>query len=414
MNNSIENLEDIRALMALFETPGTLDGGGVTRLAYSPEEDEMHDIFRDWGERQGFIAYTDAVGNSFLENDAATAAAEEGEPCILIGSHLDSVIRGGRYDGVAGVVSGMACLKWLKDSGRDIPLRVAAFRCEESAGFGRSTLGSGLITGVIDGDDIADFRNPDGRTLAGIFEERGLDLHPQKIDGVSAYFELHIEQGKVLETVGKEVGIVEAIAGPRRFRIVIDGQADHSGATPMEMRSDALCAAAEMILAVEKIGQAESRFRSVATVGIVKCGPNVMNVIPGWVELGVDTRGINTISIDRMEQRIRISAENIAQERGVEITMARQYEDPPCEMSPHLMDELEQAARAVGATSQRMVSGAGHDAMSFAELVPAAMLFIPCRGGISHNAAEYTTDEAVCTGAEVLFEALLRSRNGAK
>ena len=414
MNNAIEKLNDIRALMALFEKPGSLDSGGVTRLAYSPEEDEMHRLFQDWGERQGFIAYTDAVGNSFLENDTATAAAEEDRPCILIGSHLDSVIRGGRYDGAAGVVSGMACLKWLKDSGLEIPLRVAAFRCEESAAFGRSTLGSGLVTGVIDGDDVAGFKGHDGRTLAEVFEERGLDLHPQKISGISAYYELHIEQGKVLESLGKEVGIVEAIAGPRRFRVVIDGQADHSGATPMDMRNDALCAAAELILAVEKIGQSESRFRSVATVGIVKCSPNVMNVIPGWVELGIDTRGINTISIDRMEQRLRISAENIAQERGMEITMARQYEDPPCDMSLQLMNELEQSARALGASSHRMVSGAGHDAMSFAEQVPAAMLFIPCRGGISHNAAEYTSDEAICTGAEVLFDALLRRQNGAK
>lgn len=406
MGGSAEKVEDIRALMALFAQTGALEGGGVTRLGYSPIEDEMHRIFRDWGEREGFIAYTDAVGNSYLENDAATAAAEAGADCLMIGSHLDSVIRGGRYDGVAGVVSGMACLKWLKEAQQEIPLRVAAFRCEESASFGRSTLGSGLVTGTIDGDDIAAFKGQDGRTLAETFAEAGYDLHPQSISGVSAYFELHIEQGKVLESMGREVGIVEAIAGPRRFRIVIDGQADHSGATPMEMRSDALCAAADLILAVEKTAESESRFRSVATVGIIKCSPNVMNVIPGWVELGVDTRGIYPGSIDRMEQRLRIAAESIAAARGVEITMARQYEDQPRAMSPRLMNELEQSARELGVSFNRMMSGAGHDALSFAEIVPTAMLFIPCRAGISHNIAEYTTDEAICTGASVLLNTI--------
>ena len=408
-----EKLEDIKALMALFEEPGSLDGGGVTRLGYGPAEDRMHEIFRDWGEANGFIAYTDAVGNSYLENDAATAAAGEGQSAVLVGSHLDSVVRGGRYDGVAGVAAGMACLKWLREDGREFPLRVAAFRCEESSAFGRSTLGSGLITGAIDGDDAADFTDPEGRTLREVFAERGLDLHPQKIEGVSAYFELHIEQGKVLETLGKDVGVVEAIAGPRRFRIVIDGEADHSGATPMDMRSDALCAAAELILAVEKIGQSEGRFRSVATVGIIKNYPNVMNVIPGWVELGVDTRGIMPGSFGRMEQRIRIAAEDIAKERGVEITIARQYEDLPRSMAPQLMDELEQSARSLGAQSHRMMSGAGHDALSFADLVPTAMLFIPCRGGISHNSNEFTSDEAICTGAMVLCDALARHSTGA-
>ena len=125
MNIPAERIEDVRTLMALFEEPGTLDGGGVTRLGYGPAEDRMHEIFRDWGETNGFIAYTDAVGNSFLENDAATAAAEEDRSCVLVGSHLDSVVRGGRFDGVAGVVAGMACLKWLKESGTEIPLRVA-------------------------------------------------------------------------------------------------------------------------------------------------------------------------------------------------------------------------------------------------------------------------------------------------
>ena len=143
------NIQDIFHLMMLFHEPGSLPEGGVTRLGYSKDEDRMHAIFRRWGEENDFYYESDAVGNSYLENDAATAAAEEGNACVLVGSHLDSVIRGGRFDGVAGVVSGMACLKWLRESGREIPLRVAAFRCEESAAFGRSTLGSGLVTGTV-------------------------------------------------------------------------------------------------------------------------------------------------------------------------------------------------------------------------------------------------------------------------
>ncbi len=399
------NKQDIQELMDLFHDPGTLPEGGVTRLAYGPVEDEMHGIFRQWGENCGFRYSTDAVGNSFLCNDAALCVPA----CPLVGSHLDSVIKGGRFDGVAGVVSGMVLLKWLKESGSSLPLRVGAFRCEESSGFGRSTVGSGLITHTIDGGAIADFRGKEGKTFREVFAERGLSLYPPMIDCVSEYLELHIEQGKVLESLGKEVGIVEAIAGPRRYRAVINGFADHSGATPMDLRKDAMAAAAELILAVEAAGRAEAGHKSVATVGIVKVSPGVMNVIPGQVELGIDTRGIDTDSIDRMETAIRRAAAEISETRGVAIDLRVQSEDKPARMNPAVRQGLTAAAGRLGISHHSMASGAGHDALGFAERFPAGMIFIPCRGGVSHNPAEYTTTDAIFTGARVLFDYLLFS-----
>lgn len=396
-------LDDIRDLMASFYEPGTLEGGGVTRLAYTPVEDEMHRIFRRFGERQRFRYYTDEVGNSFLSNPAADRAAARGEKWHLIGSHLDSVVQGGRFDGVAGVVGGMACLKWLKDARLEIPLRVAAFRCEESANFGRSTVGSGLITHTIDGDAIADFTGKDGWTFREVFATRGLSLKPEKISGMSDYVELHIEQGKVLENLGLPLGIVQAIAAPRRFRAFINGMADHSGATPMDMRADALCAASEFILAVENAGRIESASKSVATVGIIRNSPNVMNVIPGSIELGIDTRGIDISSIDRMEKMLRDSAARISAERNVTISLEKRSEDSPALMDEAVQEKLRGAARSLDVAFHDMASGAGHDALGFSEICPAGMLFIPCRGGISHNKEEYTDSEAVCLGARVLY-----------
>ncbi len=184
---------------------------------------------------------------------------------------------------------------------------------------------------------------------------------------------------------------------------------NYQGATPMDLRKDAMAAAAELILAVEAAGRAEAGHKSVATVGIVKVSPGVMNVIPGQVELGIDTRGIDTDSIDRMETAIRRAAAEISETRGVAIDLRVQSEDKPARMNPAVRQGLTAAAGRLGISHHSMASGAGHDALGFAERFPAGMIFIPCRGGVSHNPAEYTTTDAIFTGARVLFDYLLFS-----
>lgn len=402
MNHSFEDISYAEHLFDQFYDIGSCPGGGVTRLGYTEVEDQMHDLFVKLGAEEGYTHFSDEVGNTYVCNSDRTRGYH------LIGSHLDSVIEGGRYDGVAGILAGLMVMKWIKEDGLSIPVRVGAFRCEESSNFGRATIGSGLITREATKHDIADVCGKDGRRLADIFEERGYNFAPSRIDGMVDYLEMHIEQGKVLEEFGEDVGIVQTIAGPRRFSIHILGTAEHSGATPMGMRTDALCAAAEIILEVEQIARDESIYQSVATVGVIRNTPNAMNVIPGEVEMGLDIRGVDISSLDRIESRVRTACKRICEKRKVTYYRQKTSDIPPISMDSELQKKLLDAARRLKISARSMISGAGHDAMSFAPICPTAMVFIPCDRGISHNKNEFTTIDSICDGARVIYEYLKR------
>ena len=402
MNHSFEDISYAEHLFDQFYDIGSCPGGGVTRLGYTEVEDQMHDLFVKLGAQEGFTHFSDEVGNTYVCN------SDRARGYHLIGSHLDSVIEGGRYDGVAGILAGLMVMKWIKEDGLNIPVRVGAFRCEESSNFGRATIGSGLITREATKHDIADVSGKDGRRLADIFEERGYNFAPSRIDGMLDYLEVQIEQGKVLEEFGEDVGIVQTIAGPRRFSIHILGTAEHSGATPMGMRTDALCAAAEIILEVEQIARDESTYQSVATVGVIRNTPNAMNVVPGEVEMGLDIRGVDISSLDRIESRVRTACKRICGKRKVTYYRQKTSDIPPINMDGELQKKLLDAARKLKISARSMISGAGHDAMSFAPICPTAMVFIPCDRGISHNKNEFTTIDSICDGARVIYEYLKR------
>jgi N-carbamoyl-L-amino-acid hydrolase len=400
-------LEDIRYVETAFNRfydIGATDTGGVTRLGYTREEDEMHAVFSELGREMGMEVHSDGVGNTFASNGGSSG------DYYLIGSHLDSVVDGGRYDGVAGVLAGLLVMRWAKRDGIDLPLRTVAFRCEESSNFGLSTLGSSMVTRGGIGVEAAALEGRDKRTLGEIFAERGYSLKPDRISGVREYLEVHIEQGRVLEEYRQKIGIVTTIAGPRRFNLYIQGRAEHSGATPMVMRNDALCAAAELILEIEKIGMAESVRYSVATVGVVENRPNALNVIPGEVKLQVDTRGIEIASLDEMEQRIKQAGKSICGRRGAGFIKEKIGETKPVAMDHKMQDKLARAAHSLGISHRRMMSGAGHDAMQLAEICDAAMLFIPCRDGVSHNKKEFAHMESICDGAKVIYKYLQEER----
>lgn len=402
MKHPVEDIEYAEYLFDRFYSIGSTENGGVTRLGYTETEDQMHKAFVELGEEKGYKSYTDEVGNTYLY-DESCKEDEDGE-YYLVASHLDSVVEGGRYDGVSGIIAGLLILNWAKQDGIRLPLHVGAMRCEESSNFGRSTIGSGLITKEVYKHDIGEAVNREGITLREVFKERGYHLEPKRIQGVKEYIELHIEQGKVLEEYEDAVGIVQTIAGPRRFLIHIKGNAEHSGATPMGMRTDALCAAAELILEVEEIGKSESIYQSVATVGTVKVAPNALNVIPGEVTLGVDMRGIDTGSLDRMETRLKSACKKICDKRKVKYYREKTSDIPPINMSAELQQKLLAAAKKLRIPHRSMISGAGHDAMSFANICESAMVFIPCAKGISHNKKEFTTIESICDGSRVIYE----------
>lgn len=402
MQHSIEDIEYAEYLFDRFYGIGACETGGVTRLGYTQVEDEMHQAFCELGAEKGYENYSDEVGNTYLRRPAD----DESDPYYLVGSHLDSVIEGGRYDGVAGVIAGLLILNWADRDGLDLPIRVGAMRCEESSNFGRATIGSGLITKEIYKHDIGEAVNKEGQTLHDVFQARGYNLHPARISGIQEYLELHIEQGKVLEEYGDAVGIVSTIAGPRRFKIHVHGNAEHSGATPMGMRSDALVAAAEIIMEIEEIGKSEAMYQSVATVGVVTNHPNALNVIPGEVELGVDMRGIDTASLDRMEARLKAACTRICEKRKLKYFREKTSDIPPIDMSNELQQKLLAAAKELHIPHRSMISGAGHDAMSFAHICDTAMVFIPCVKGISHNKKEFTTIESILDGAKVMYKHL--------
>lgn len=393
MIHSRKDLQYCEELFRRFYSIGSTNDGGVTRLGYTPVEDRMHEEFIAGGREMGYTDIADEAGNTYVCNSMD-------DNYYLIGSHLDSVVEGGRYDGVAGVIAGLMVLRWAKEDNLQVPIRVGAFRCEESSNFGCCTIGSGLITKEVYKQDIEGLMSKEGKLLGEIFEERGLNIRPKKIEGVRQYLELHIEQGKVLEECHTKVGIVSTIAGPVRYNLYFQGMAEHSGATPMMMRKDALCAASEVILEIERIGQRESMYQSVATVGVLYNKPNAMNVIPGTVQLGIDIRGIDTASLSRIEASVLDSARNICEKREIQLIEEKLSSIPPIKMTKDLEMKLEKAARGLNISNRVMVSGAGHDAMSFAAICDTAMIFIPCDKGISHNKMEFATIDDICNGGK--------------
>lgn len=398
--------KDLRRLAAVGAEPGP----GVTRLGFSPEERELHRQVAEKLAALGADVRRDAIGNLI----ARRPGEDDTLPAVACGSHLDSVPQGGRYDGVAGVLAAVAALRTLKERGMRTrhPLEVIVFVSEESSRFGVATLGSKALTGRAQPEEWAGLTDFAGVSLPEALAGAGVD--PAQIGAArrrpeefKAFLELHIEQGRVLEETGNKIGIVTAIAAPTRLRVTLRGRADHSGATPMGLRRDALAAAAELVLAVERWGRAEAPQQSVATVGILKAEPGAMNVVPGKAVVGIDVRGIDKESIARAVAGIRADLAEIARRRRVNAQVEELTAEDPVPLHPGIIATLEGVCRRLDVPYMLMPSGAGHDAMNMAHLTPTGMIFIPCREGISHNPAEEASLEDIARGAEVLLAALL-------
>jgi len=388
----IEAAKYLRYIMDRFYAIGEDESGGVTRLAYTEVEDQMHNELIKIGQEEGYKVEIDEVGNTFLSIDKPNNY-------YLIGSHLDSVVNGGRYDGVLGVAAGLLLLKRVKESNLKIPLKVVAFRCEESVNFMKATLGSSLITGEYD-PRVFNLKSKTGKTLGQIFRERGYNQKPEIIKGVSAYLELHIEQGRILETENLRIGIVSSIAGNTRFKVKLEGLAEHSGATPMNIRRDALCDAAEIILGIERIGREEN---TAATVGVIENHPNSLNVIPGKVELVVDIRDNDNENIERIRLKIYKLIEDVCNRRDSRYSIEFLSSSEAVQLDKVIQAELSKIATDLGIEHKVLASGAGHDAMKLAKITKAGMIFIPCKSGISHNPKEEANLEDAALGAEILF-----------
>ena len=378
---------------------GADETGGVTRLGYTKNEDVMHGAIRNFAREMGLKYSSDDVGNTYVYE-------EDYSEYYLIGSHLDSVISGGRYDGVVGVLAGLLILKWIKENNLNIPLKVVAFRCEESSSFGIATVGSGLITKKLQIEKMKKVKNTEGVSLYEALKFRGYNPECKKIEGVLNYFELHIEQGRILEDEGLKIGIINSIAAATRYWLTVDGRQDHSGATPMGMRQDALCAAGEIIIELEKIAKRKSVHSSVGTVGYLGNYPNAFNVVPGRVKMGLDIRGVDKDSIDRIDDEIVKFVDEVCKKRNLNYELDNISKAIPVKLDEDLKNELSEIATKLGIEHKIMNSGAGHDAMKFWDIAPTGMLFIPCRDGVSHNKAEEIDYEDIILGSKIIFEEL--------
>ena len=385
---------------------------GVTRLAYSPLDKEAQGWLLKQVQDLGLSVREDAVGNVFLRREGL----EVDLPPVACGSHLDTVIHGGAYDGMCGVVGALEALYMLRDTQLKRSIEVLIFRAEESSRFGFATMGSKLLTGAATVDKL----NKGGKKGDISFEKalRQWGCAPERAaeaiiaPGTYASFsELHIEQGKVLEEKGIDIGIVRNIAAPTRFKIHIQGMADHSGATPMGMRRDALVAAAKLILAVNEAAEDEKEHGTVGTVGVVEVEPGSINVVPGAVTLWVDVRGVEMASIKRTLEDIQAEAENVAVTDRVGVRIEMLTSDSPVPLDENLAVQTEGICKELSYSFLHMNSGAGHDAMHMAKIAPTTMVFIPCKGGISHNPAEYASLEDICRGIIVLGNILKREAN---
>lgn len=379
-------------------------GEGINRLAFTDADWEGRQYIIDRMADAGLDVEIDGFGNVI----GYKVGTNPDLPVVMVGSHTDSVPNGGDYDGVAGVLSAIEVVRSIIDDGfeHEHTIAVVDFMCEESSRFGAATLGSKAMRGKLTLNDLHRLADKQGISLYDALKNR--ELYPDAIESmaynrpVKAFIEMHIEQGKVLEHEQKQIGIVSGIAAPERFYVTIRGNADHSGATPMNLRHDALCGASKIILGIEEIASMQEEPPVVGTVGIAEVVPGAMNVIPGAVKLGVDIRSISKVARDSVVFLIKELIDVIAEKRGLSYTIEPISKDHPVSMHPLMVKEIERAVTSLQLEYMIMPSGAGHDAMHWAEVAPTGMIFIPCRDGISHNPAEFAAMDDIVAGAEVL------------
>jgi len=376
----------------------------VTRVLFSDEDLKARAWLTGLAEAAGFSTRSDAVGNLFIRWEGCDPSL----PPVATGSHTDAIPNAGKYDGVVGVLGGLEAMRTLKESGFEPSrsIELIMFTAEEPTRFGIGCLGSRMLAGTTSAWAARALRDPDGLGLEDLREFSGCtgDLESVRLDaGVyAAFVELHIEQGPILEAEGLDIGVVEKIAAPAAFRIRLTGQGGHAGAVLMPGRRDALLAAAEIALLVEKAALDSGSPDTVGTTGVMIVKPGAINSIPCDVLMEIDFRDTNIEARGRALQRIRRETEAICSLRDIRFEWSFINEDPPAICDPDLVGLALKIAAETGCSTKRMVSRAYHDSLFMARLAPVTMIFIPCFKGYSHRPDEYSSPNAIRKGVEVL------------
>lgn len=390
---------------------GGLAAGGISRPALSRLEQQAREYVAQLMEESGMSVRVDAATNLFGRLGKPDA------PVVMTGSHLDTVPQGGRYDGALGVLAGLAVARAL-GSLDDSPfaLEVVAFAGEESSRFGLPLFGSRAFTGSLDLERLSRYVDANGIGLVDAILQAGSSMEPLRYPTMrerpAAFVELHIEQGTILKDSGYPVGAVTAIAAPTRLDVVIEGKASHSGASLPKDRKDALVAAAQVITEIELLMKREEPWQSVATVGRVRVFPNVINVVPGEVELGIDIRGSDPGSKHRLVRAIDKLLARVCAKRGLVVRRRALVDEEPVKLDERVVKIIREAAVAAGVKVQDVVSMAGHDSMELAKICPTGMIFVRNQSGISHSPAEDIAPEDIEAGCAVLYQTLKRLLRG--
>ena len=387
------------------------DGEGISRISFTAQEREAHDLVRGWLHELGLGVSTDAIGNTIAE----LPGTDTGLPAIGVGSHLDSVPHGGRFDGIVGVVGAVELTALLVAEGVRLrhPLRIVIFAGEEGARFGEPCVGSKAVTGQLADRDLGRMRDARGVSLADALRELGFD--PRSVGQArwkppdwAAFLELHIEQARTLEASDTPIGLVDTVSGSTRLRLDLRGRADHSGGTPMNMRADALAAAAEVVLAAESAAREPRNRGARLTVGRLDVHPNSITTIPGRVRMTLDVRDVDSDRQRRLAVEMVRRARVLCERRGVSVDAELIADTSPSVLPMWIRELTSQVCEELGVRFRVMTSGAGHDAQVVNAIVPAGMIFVPSKDGLSHVPEEWTSASDVARGVDVLHASVVR------
>jgi N-carbamoyl-L-amino-acid hydrolase len=395
---------EIDALAAITDA----EPPAVTRVVFTEEDLRARAWLKERCGEAGLAIREDAVGNTFIRWEGSRPEL----PAVATGSHIDAIANAGKFDGVVGVLGGLEAIRALQRGGfePERSIELILFTAEEPTRFGVGCLGSRLMAGVLGPDADEQLRGKDELTLhaarAGVGFTGDLASVRLATGHFAAFVELHIEQGPILEREGIAIGVVTNIVGPASFFITVEGQGGHAGGVLMRDRHDALCAAAELIVRIEALAKGSGSADTVATVGICEVHPGAINSIPSRVKLGVDLRDTDGQRRNRVLEQIKAAAERIAQQRQIQITTQMLNADEPAASSPQIIEAIERGCAGEGLRSRRIVARAYHDSSFMSQIAPMAMIFIPCRGGVSHRPDEYASLEQIVGGVKVLAQTL--------
>ena len=381
---------------------------GMLRVAYSPEDIAGRDYAVKLMQEAGLETRIDTAGNII----GRRSGSDDSLPAIAMGSHTDTVPKGGKYDGALGVMAAIEVIRTLEEQGHRTrhPLEVINFTNEEGTRFHRWLVGSRSMSGLLEQEDL-DAIDDDGLSLGPCLADIGGDISRideavRKPGELAAYFELHIEQGPYLDRSGTPIGVVTGITGRAVFEVEIEGKANHAGTTPMSTRRDALVSASKLVLAIQKMA-AEQEICRVSTVGSIKAVPNAVNVIPGSASIGLEFRDTDMEALAAAEQELRRITDQASADDVVDIEVIRHRSTTSVPITSDMQALVAEAAEDCGFEWESLASGAGHDAQAVANIAPVAMIFVPSLDGISHSKEEYSTPQDCANGAQVLLELLL-------